>query len=254
MKRACLLTLVALSLTACPFGSKDPPSPRTRTQFCLDWATAACNAKVVSVCQAADADACRMSQQSFCLSIVPTSFSDQRGAVCIAAVKAAYADADLDAAELVTVRSLGVPCDQLVVGPKGRGVTCAKHDDCDTAAGFDCVYKASAAGGTCQMPEDVSPGEVCAAAQQVCTSGFFCDGKHCVAALDVGEACASQEECGDKGFCAGSNVCAARFAVDHACSDDGQCLAGICYDFATDQVCSDRIVLSRSEPICDDLR
>jgi hypothetical protein len=32
-----------------------------------------------------------------------------------------------------------------------------------------------------------------------------------------------------------------------------QCSAGICYEFEGELTCTDRIVLSRAEPLCDDL-
>jgi hypothetical protein len=233
---------------------EEEPVPRTREVFCRDWAGAACNGEVVSVCQAADAEACRQAQEDFCRSIVPDTFAADRSEQCIEAVANAYADGDLSASELVTVRLLGAPCDELSRGPRGEGQSCMTRDDCESAAGFDCVMKADRMSGTCEIPEIVSPGEDCEADQQICTSNFFCNGENCIAASDLGEDCMHHQECGEEGFCDVDGTCAARFDTNDACDDDAQCGDGICYDFGDERICTDRIVLSRSEPICNDLR
>lgn len=233
---------------------EDEASPRTRAEFCRDWASAACNEEIVSVCQAADAEACRQAQEDFCRSIVPDTFVDDHGQECLEAVADAYSDGDLSADELITVRALGAPCDQLSGGSRDEGETCVDHADCDTAAGFACVVKANRMTKTCQMPELVDPGERCRGAAQVCTTGFFCDGDNCIAARDPGEPCMHHEECGEDGFCDVDGECAERFEIGDPCDDDAQCRMGICYDFDDERMCTDRIVLTRSEPLCSDLR
>jgi len=233
---------------------EEEPGPRTREQFCRDWASSACNEDVVSVCQAADAEACRQAQEDFCRSIAPDTFAGDRSQACIDAVGAAYADHDLTATELLTVRLLGEPCDQLSRGPRDEGESCTDRDDCDSASGFACVKKSDQMNGTCELPESVEPGQDCEADQQVCTTGFFCNGENCIAARDPGDPCMHHEECGEEGFCDVDGTCAPRFDVGDPCDDDAQCNAGICYDFDGERVCTSRIVLSRSEPICADLR
>src|SRR5688572_29251410 len=132
--------------------SEDEPA-ETREGFCNRWAQAACSDDVVSACQAADVDACRLSQEEFCLDLVPEDgFVDDRADACINAVRGAYSDADLTAAELETVLRLGAPCDSLVRGPRGVGESCTSRLDCDAPAGFDCVFKGSDDTGTCQEP------------------------------------------------------------------------------------------------------
>lgn len=233
---------------------EEEPAPRTREAFCRDWASVACNDEVVSVCQAADAEACRQSQEDFCRSIAPDSFAGDRSQACIDAVAAAYEDGDLSGSELVTVRLLGAPCDELSRGPRDEGQSCTERDDCDSASGFDCVMKSDSVSGSCEVPEVVSPGEDCEADQQVCTSNFFCNGENCIAAQDLGDPCMHHEECGEEGFCDVDGECAARFDTGDPCDDDAQCAAGICYDFGDERICTNRIVLTRSEPICEDLR
>src|SRR4029077_16765067 len=127
----------------------------------------------------------------FCRSLVPdASFSDAHADACLGAVSDAYADASLRDEELATVLRLGAPCDQLLTGPKDRGESCTTRRDCDASSGFDCLKKGDASKGTCQIPEEVGGGRDCSAAQKVCTTGFYCDGDHCVEGKDVGEDCA----------------------------------------------------------------
>lgn len=254
MTRPFLALIVCWSLTGCLFEEDEEPAVRTREVFCRDWAATACNEEVVSRCQAADAEACRQAQEDFCRSIVPDTFAGDRADACLEAVGEAYADGDLSGADLVVVRMLGAPCDQLSRGPRDEGESCAVRDDCDSASGFACVVKSDRASGTCEIPETVSPGEDCEADQAVCTSDFFCNGENCIAARDLGDACMHHEECGEDGFCDVDGECAARFATGEACDDDAQCARGICYAFEDERICTDRIVLSRSEPICSDLR
>jgi hypothetical protein len=251
-RHALILVLTAFCFTACL--EEDEPEPRTREAFCRDWAAAACNGEVVSVCQAGEVESCREAQEDFCRSIAPERFSGVRSDMCIEAVGEAYGDADLSARELLTVRLLGAPCHQLSSGTRGEGQSCTVRDDCETAAGFDCVMKSDRTTGTCEVPEVVDPGEDCEADQQVCTEGFFCNGENCIAGRDPGDPCMHHEECGEEGFCDVDGTCAEGFGIDDACEDDAQCAEGICYDFGDERVCADRIVLSRNEPICDDLR
>jgi hypothetical protein len=245
------LACCVLLLAAC---NKKASGSRTREEFCHDWAIAACSAEVVSVCQAASAEACHVSQEAFCRKLVPMNFSDATGDECIAAVKDAYTDADLKASELATVLRLAKPCDGLVSGPKREGDSCMERKDCDASADLQCVRKSNAASGVCEVPEVVGGGRSCTAVQKTCEAGFYCNGANCIEAKASGEDCTIQEECGETGFCGDDGKCAKRLAVGEACTSDRECNAGICYEFQGSQLCTDRIRLARSEPLCDNLR
>ncbi len=234
--------------------SEDDPA-ETRDGFCNRWATAACSASVVSACQAADADACRLSQERVCLGLVPSDgFVADYADSCIQAVEGAYADADLSAAELNTVVRLGPPCERLVRGPRGEAESCTSDLDCDGPGGFGCVFKGSEITGSCQEPVVVEPGRDCGADGAVCTEGFYCDEDDCVEGGATGEACGRTEEC-SLGFCGPNDVCSAGFDIDTPCASDEQCASGLCYEFSdTERVCTDRVRLSRTDPICETLR
>jgi hypothetical protein len=245
---------VSVAFGAC--SSSDDDKPDTPSKFCDRWAAAACSDEVISACQAADGDACEASQSAFCLEQLPaTGFSGARASECINAVEAAYADADISSTEIATVLRFAAPCDRLVLGRSVKGEACTSRSDCDTPAGFDCVFKTNSREGSCQLPVSVGPGEDCSAATAVCGAGFHCNGANCIAGESVGDPCTSNEECGLAGFCGVTNVCQARLPVSSACSFDAQCATGLCYTFSpTAQVCTDRVRLSRSEPLCDELR
>jgi hypothetical protein len=243
----CLLLVASCS-------SKDPKAARTREEFCQEWANAACSANTVSACQATTVENCHTAQQDFCQTLVPSNFSDARADVCIKAVGDAYADADLTGAELNTVLHLGTPCDGIVVGAAGAGESCMNSRGCDGSAALVCVVKGGHLTGTCQIPEVVGAGLRCAAAQQVCAAGFYCDGNNCIQAKATGDACVNGVECGDMGFCAPDGVCAARFPVGMACTTNEECASSVCYTVSGTSTCVDRVRLSPSEPICADLR
>lgn len=246
-----LALVLVFALLAC---AKDEEPPRSRAEFCLQWAAAACSVEVVSVCQAEDVDACRVAQEGFCRDVVPDTFVDDHADECLEAVKDAYVDADLNGEELVIVRSLGEPCDRLARGTRDEGDSCTEDNDCNMAAGFDCAVKAGDATGSCELTEEVGPGQDCDEPQQVCSTGFYCNGENCVSGDDIGEACMHHEECGEEGFCGTTGECEERKAVNEACAEDAECEDGICYDFDGEQVCTDRIVLTRTEVLCEDLR
>lgn len=249
-----LIAFIAAAAVSC--SSKEDGAPDTPDAFCARFAAAACNTEVVQACQAADVEACRSSQVAFCLAALPASrFSGEAAEQCLDAVEAAYEDADLDAAELGTVLRLEAPCDQLVGGSVGEGAACSERRDCDAPAGFDCVRHGGEASGTCQLPLVVGPGEDCSAAAATCTEGFHCDGSHCVSGQALGEPCQASEECGTTGYCGLRSMCEARLPVRSPCGFDEQCASGLCYQLSgSDQVCTDRVRLSLSEPVCDDLR
>jgi hypothetical protein len=243
-----------LGLTLLMLACEDEKEPRTREQFCRDWAAAACSEETVSACQASDAEECRQSQEDFCRDLVPEKgFSDAYGDACIDAVGVAYEDADLKADEVATVLRLAEPCDKLIAGVKERGESCDDNGDCDGPGGFVCVMKSDKATGSCEIPEEVEAGRDCSAAQKTCPTGFYCNGDNCVEANDVGEECTIQEECGGSGYC-DAGKCAERVAVNGDCTADIECESGICYEFEGDKSCTDRIRLARAEPICEDLK
>jgi hypothetical protein len=245
--------ILAMTLASCSLEEENDVS--TASSFCRRWAAAACSEDVVSACQAADEDDCRASQASFCLSQLPaTDFSAVRADECLDAVKDAYEDADLTSDELAVVTRFAAPCDRLVRGSSAEGQTCESSRDCD-GPGLECVFKRGLPAGSCQFGESVGAGQDCSAPNAVCEAGFYCNGDNCIAGEKLGDPCASHAQCGTTGYCGLTSVCEARRAVSESCGFDEQCASGLCYEFsASDRVCTDRVRLSRSEPVCEDLR
>lgn len=236
------------------FGCSEDADERTRADFCADWASAACSEETVSACQAVDAAACEKSQTTACLELVPENFSDAKGGACIDAVKSAYQDGDLRGDELPVVFNLSGPCALIVKGPGLMGDDCSDDSDCNAPDGFSCVRKSTDEDGTCQKPVVVGAGRDCSAAAEVCDKGFFCDGENCIESRDAGRDCTFPGECASGLFCNDDGKCEAGRKVSEACDADEECESGVCLEDGAATVCTDRVVLARSEPICDTLR
>src|SRR6478736_1515904 len=137
MKKLLILSLGMAAFTGCSSDASGPTHEDTdtlkdRTSFCKAWASAACNDEVVDSCQAADKDSCITAQRSYCINLLPAGYVSTRAEDCIAAVKRAYADAELNKAELEVVLKLGGDCGHLVAGSSAEGVSCTVSTDCNT--------------------------------------------------------------------------------------------------------------------------
>jgi hypothetical protein len=265
MKKS-LLALVVLAFTL-PVGCKvedDAPDPLARrTGFCEAWAHNACQPLVVEDCNTSAED-CEATQSDFCLSIIPENYySSKHATECLGAVKAAYKDGDLTAAELSIVIKLGAPCDKLSKGTSQDGESCEKNDDCDTAGGFTCVIKLGAASGTCAEPQEVGPGEACDGPAQVCGEDNFCNGENCVAYKKTGAACEADYQCKPEDHCVidatvdpPAGTCEVRAEASADCSSDDDCQSHLCMVASgnTEGKCASLIRLSLNEPLCDNLR
>lgn len=186
--------------------------------------------------------------------IVTGDVPDTVRSQCISAVRAAYQDADLRGDELKLVMRLGGACERVLHGSVAAGDACSETSECDRSRGYTCVRHSDAEQGTCQIAETVSPGRDCEAAAKVCSTGFYCDGHNCIETLALGEACTIHEQCGAGGFCSEDGKCSELIAINDPCKRDLECERGICSEFDGKQVCTDRVVLSRADPLCADLR
>jgi hypothetical protein len=72
--------------------------------------------------------------------------------------------------------------------------------------------------------------------------------------LSKGEGCLIHEQCGSNGYCDDEGHCAERLAVNDSCKSDVQCARGVCAQLGDEQVCTDRVVLARADPLCETLR
>ncbi len=253
-------TLAILALAAgCSSNKAGPPSPyATPDGFCTKWAQAACNKTVVADCGADSADVCVTAQQSFCLGLVQSGYAPKYGPDCVSAVKAAYADAKLTKTEYELVRRLGGVCATVLSGPGGQDASCSSNADCDTLSGLSCVIAPGGA-GSCQTPELVSGGNTCGQPQQVCDTGFYCNGSNCIADAAQGASCGADVPCADGLGCegtAGSETCQSLGAVGSACASDAECASNICAiaSGASSGVCEDTVILSQIDPVCASLR
>lgn len=219
----------------------------------------ACGPEVIDVCQAASASRCQASQKEYCLDLVPPSYAPDQARVCLDAVEAAYADADLDGEELKTVTQLGAPCHLLVRGSGGADAPCTSSAECDGPRGFVCVIKGGDIDGTCQIPEEVGGGFDCSEPQQTCEEGFYCNGENCIAHRRLDARCTVDTECGPEAYCEAvppelDKVCTPRSDISEPCSSARECLSGVCLLAGGESLCVERVRLSPSEPLCQSLR
>lgn len=259
-----IVPLVALAVLASCGSSKkrstsDPYA--SESDFCGQWAKAACNSDVVSKCSGGgdDTAACVASQTAFCLSILPPYYASDNAKACISAVKSAYADAELTAAEVELVRELAAPCDQLNEGPGTNGGACSDTDGCNTLLGLTCIVKPGEPAGTCQIPETAQPGQPCKNANQICTAGNYCNGSNCIARQAEGDACAADTPCREDLLClgaTGNQTCQPKADASKPCTSHEGCKSGICSiaQGTTTGICVSEIVLAPTEPVCSDLR
>jgi hypothetical protein len=259
--------IAALALASVPACTIDATGPKQsvdatvkdETAFCTTWAKAACNSEVVSNCDEVDTATCVEHQSSFCQGLVPSAgYSSKRAQDCIDAVRAAYADAVLDADELDVVLNLGGDCAHLVAGPDKVGEACSEPNDCDTVDNYTCVIKAGDTTGTCQIPEIQDNGEPCDGPAMVCNPEAYCDGSNCLVDKPVGKACTYDAMCESDAVCDiasdstdGSGTCAAKLNLQASCTDDSQCASGICLQATLK--CTSKIVLTDESSLCQNL-
>lgn len=259
----CIFLTLSSLVSGCT-GTKDGPraaDPLSTVEgFCSAWAKEACNAKVVDACAASSAAACEASQAAYCTGILPSpGYVSTNAGACLSAVRDAYADARLTAAELLTVKQAAAPCDALVKGPGGAAATCLRNTDCDTVAGLRCLTKGDQS--MCGKPEERTGGQSCSGPSQVCASGYYCDASHgsyCLEAAGENESCSASVPCKPGFHCAGlpdQEQCQPQLGVGEPCQQDDECKGGICQaSSAASAVCVDAVILRVGDPLCENLR
>jgi hypothetical protein len=261
MKPLIALALLAFTLPLACSAEEMPPDPLAKPDgFCDAWAEAACQQTVVDACNAASVEDCMAPQKEFCLAKLPAKYSSKQAKACIAAVKAAYKDADLTADEIQVVRYLADPCNQLSAGTSEQGESCSENDDCNTAAGLSCILKLGASDGTCEEPEVVDPGADCSDDAQICDEEHYCNGENCVAYKKIGGACEGDYQCNPADRCvipadADMGECTARVEPSGPCLTDDDCQSHYCVreSSTSEGECASKIRLSITDPLCDDL-
>ncbi len=254
--KAIQIALLSLILPACgndddgPRGQVDPLT--TVDGLCAAWGKAACNADVARRCGAASVEDCVEAQADFCVERVGDGpFVASESKACGAAVKAAYADAEIDLGEWRDV-VLGVEGACADLNPQLEGAGGAGSDGNDTAAPLE-------GGADCDPATDVcEPTHYCDTARRICRPR-----------AKAGEACCENDPkliapvcrpvpCVSSAYCSGasgSQVCVALGGISDECTTDAECGSGLfCVDAAGGKVCTDTVFLGTGAPLCDDLR
>jgi hypothetical protein len=243
------LGLVALA--GCGDDPKKEDPLATAAGFCEAWSSHACNEDVVDRCsEKPNTDKCQASQTDFCLGVVDSDKYEKTGAEeCLKAVKNAYKDSRITAAEAQVVLRLGPPCDRII----GLGEPACKSDgECADYEDASCEKLEGASVGTCV----INGGYGCDNDDLSCAMEFFCDeDKNCVHRLDEGYTCTADAECAAELKCALStddpqvSVCALRKDVGEACKGDDDCQSHFC----ASAKCTNRVDLATTTDLCDEL-
>jgi hypothetical protein len=239
--------VVAALANAC--SSSDPePVPfnplSNETGFCQLLAEAVCNATLVTECYgsvestlADDTKSCQTAARAKFCNPEGLVYRDVNAQLCIDTYRGAYADAAIQQAELEAIADA---CHATLSGTGKSGDACDADAECNGSQGLECVVKPppegmTAAPGSCQIPEEVTSGMSCAAANQICADGFYCnaDVTSCIVERAEGQSCSAAEPCDEDSRCV-SDVCVAREANGQDCTAGEECEGGFC-DIATGQ-------------------
>lgn len=255
-----LVSLVTPLLTlSC---SDEPPDPLDSADgFCAEWSKNACSEAVLKDCQSTEAK-CEDQQKENCLDLVSEVKYTRTGAEeCLDFIRDAYRDNALELDELNAFSSLGEPCDLLLAGVGDVGDECDDTADCDTTEGLKCVIKFGDTRGQCHEPETVLGGNKCSDAASVCTDGFYCDGKNCLAKSTVGDECSETSPCDEGSRCvidgdAETGECEPKLVTGDDCETKEQCASGICdrNEDETVGLCVDFLELGRRVDMCEEFR
>ena len=255
-----LLSLVSpLAALSC---SDEPPDPLDSADgFCTEWGKNACSKAVLTDCQATEAN-CEDQQKQYCLDRVSDVKYTRTGAEeCLEFIRDAYRDQALELDELNAFMSLGEPCDLLLAGNGDVGDECNDTADCDTTVGLKCVIKSGETRGQCHEPRPVGGGSKCSDAAAVCDSGFYCDGKNCIAKSIIDEECTEDVPCDETSRCvmeadAETGNCEPKLGIGDDCETKDQCASGICDRNADEEVglCVEFLELDRRVDMCDEFR
>jgi hypothetical protein len=257
--RLILLPACAVGLfCGCSGGPKYP----TVSSFCSAQASAECSQEVLLACAIPDESTCVANREQLCLAAVPAASTYESGAApaCIGEIQSAYADAKLTMAESTAITN---DCELVFDGMGGLGAVCQSDSDCKGSQGLQCVLGPASAQGTCQVPQLVEGGGVCAAANAQCADGFHCGPTgNCDIDGSLNDPCSATTPCGPGLNCssvaAAPATCVAKELDGTACTTDDDCLHGICNKSMTmpmaTGLCVSEVTLAPDEPFCVDSR
>lgn len=250
-------TLSSLALVGC----SDEENPLAGVSgFCSAWADRACSDEMVTNCASTD-ERCTEAQQEACEAMIPSSkYNASAAEDCLAAVRDAYVDGDLNAEEIEVVFNLGGDCELILSGDGVEGDDCEENSDCDRTQDYECVIATGETEGTCAIAEVVEAGRSCGEANQVCEEGFYCNGDNCVE-LPTDGMCSDELPCGAESRCVladeddDSGICEPRLATgDEGCEVSEDCLSNICEIGDSLSVCTSVLRFQATSELCEDFR
>jgi hypothetical protein len=243
--------LVSLGAAALAGGcGSSAPDLSTELAFCQAVANADCSPAAVQACYLPSA-ATTNSDTQRCIGFRSTPercnplnlpYHAAYAQPCLDAHTALYASAMLDPHLFQDMNS---KCAAVFNRGGKTGARCTIDTDCDVGGGLSCVVHGNGE-GTCQTPQQVSPGNSCNSLAAECATGYHCESSgFCVQNPGAGKACGAGVPCGTllrcvmNGSGATSGICAAQLADQSPCTQDGDCKGGFCVAVtATSNVCA----------------
>ncbi|MEM1031433.1 MAG: hypothetical protein AAGN82_13880 [Myxococcota bacterium] len=209
------------------------PSPlRTETGFCEVLAEEVCNAEVLDRCYLSS-DETREDDARRCVTAVQSStfcnpedrtYHPEPAEGCVDAYESVYRDGRIETGELEVIAAA---CDPVFNDGRVEGGSCEVDADCAAETGLECVGKPGGS-QTCQIPVVITPGESCAASEEICEPTHFCGADDaCVVRREVGEACEPTRPC-EEGLACTEGTCVALAGNGSDCTDDAECDGGFC--------------------------
>ena len=256
----------------------DPDKYPGIEQFCNAIAEVQCTKDVTENCALSSiADCvgvvqndCRGSRSALTSNFNTEKYNPKKAEPCIDKIKATFADAVLEVAELRAIEDSCAPTFSLNAG---QGFQCQRNADCADTAKQKCFFTAPGV-GTCEVAVAVGGGQDCSGAGSLCPDDQFCFsnpevGTICKAKQKTGQKCIEvTQPCDPANFCQGGKdesgndvaLCNSKYGGGAVCQTDDQCVDGLCLTIFTKDapkgrgICSRKIIFSSGETYCDNFR
>jgi hypothetical protein len=270
--RIFVVGLVVVGIAACnkdedaePEGPPPDKYPSV-SAFCGAIAEAQCTEEIVLNCPLPSKDECKAAVQNACVNQNADVTKNQqlvyykpkKADACVDAIKTAYTDSKVTAAEWTTFRD---KCAPVFSAQKGSGFPCTSDIDCDLDADLFC-WKSAPGQGTCEKMIPVSGGGSCTAPGSACSETQYCN-PTVSACIDIkkngGDPCDPDVDpcppggvggavCEDDG--SGNRTCQAVHKVSQPCTADEQCETRFCGLIGGNQVCLNTLVIGTGSDVC----
>jgi len=261
---ACVVAVVsAFTAVGCGGGSEEAqPTPQPAAYkypdvaaFCNGIANAQCSKTLGDACNI-DTAACIPTVQNDCIQgkgeitfgRTVSYYNAKKADACVDAVKAAYGDAKVEAAEFVTINKA---CDAAFSAGNAAGFACKVDADCDLDAGLSC-YLTEVGKGTCQPAGTIGKGDDCGGGGR-CQADLYCspNDKICASGKKEGSPCMPVVQPCENSLLCDNGTCVAKKGKGEACDANEKCASSFCARIsASSRQCFDALQYGAGSTLC----